>query len=105
MKNAELNQVPILFPYAPAEFWEQLRYVIREEINQAKKSKNDLTGISGVAGLTEKPLYRIDEICLLFEISRPTVYEWIRDGKLRRIKIRSRVYFLASDVKQLLQPG
>jgi len=39
----------------------------------------------------------------VFKITKPTVYAWIDDGKLKRVKIRSRVYFMGSDVRQLMQ--
>ena len=32
----------------------------------------------------------------------PTIYDWIKHGKLKRVKIRSRVYFLGSDIRQLM---
>ena len=57
-----------------------------------------------VNGLTEKPLYKIQEVRLLFKVTKPTIYDWIKHGKLKRVKIRSRVYFLGSDIKQLMQP-
>ncbi|WP_367115549.1 helix-turn-helix domain-containing protein [Chitinophaga sp. CB10] len=34
-----------------------------------------------------------------------TIYDWIKHGKLKPYKIRSRVYFLWNDIQQLLQPG
>ena len=54
-------------------------------------------------GLTEKPLYKIQEICSLFNVTKPTIYDWIKHGKLKRVKLRSRVYFLGGDIKQLMQ--
>lgn len=56
-------------------------------------------------GLTEKPLFQIIEICALFNVTRTTVHEWVKSGKLRKIKVRSRVYFLASDVRKIIVPA
>jgi excisionase family DNA binding protein len=53
--------------------------------------------------LTYKPLYKIKEVCDFFQVTRPTLYDWIKDGKLKPYKIKSRVYFLHSDIQQLLQ--
>jgi excisionase family DNA binding protein len=96
--------VPILIPFEPEEFWSQIRTIIREEMGRNQKEQTLCsTSIMETPGLTEKPLYKIQEICSLFRVSKPTIYDWIKHGKLKRIKIRSRVYFLGSDVRQLMQ--
>jgi excisionase family DNA binding protein len=100
----EKNQtVPILFPLEPPEFWTQIREIIREEICRNQKEQPTTVNIMETPGLTEKPLYKIQEICSLFKVTKPTIYGWIKHGKLKRVKIRSRVYFLGSDIKQLMQ--
>lgn len=95
--------VPMLFPYEPGEFWTQIRQIIHEEVVQTQKTKLPESDIMVTPGLTQKPLYKIAEICKLFNVSRTTIYEWVKHGKLRRVKIRSRVYFLGNDIQQLLQ--
>jgi excisionase family DNA binding protein len=57
-----------------------------------------------MTGLTYKPLYKIAEVCALFHVSKPTIYDWIKHEKLKPYKIRSRVYFLWQDIQQLLHP-
>ncbi len=91
-------------PFEPIEFWAQIRSIIREEISRCRNEQPILSSITETAGLTEKPLYKMQEICSLFKVTRPTIYDWIKHGKLKRVKIRSRVYFLGSDIKQLMQP-
>jgi excisionase family DNA binding protein len=95
--------VPILIPFEPEEFWAQIRIIIREEVTRNQKELPLQGSIMETPGLTEKPLYKIQEICSLFKITKPTIYDWIKHGKLRRVKIRSRVYFLGSDIRQLMQ--
>ena len=56
-------------------------------------------------GMTCKPLYKIAEVCAMFYVSKPTIYDWIKHGKLKPYKIRSRVYFLWQDIQQLLRPN
>ena len=68
-----------------------------------QKEDRVLSHIMEVPGLTEKPLYKIDEICSLFKVTKPTIYDWIKHGKLKRVKIRSRVYSLGSDIRLLMQ--
>lgn len=95
--------VPILIPFEVNEFWAQIREIIREEFIRNQKEQPVSTSLMETPGLTEKPLYKIQEICVLFKISKPTIYDWIKHGKLKRVKIRSRVYFLGSDIRQLMQ--
>jgi excisionase family DNA binding protein len=96
------SAVPILFPYEPDEFWAQMRQIVHEEVVKMQKTKPQESNLMVTPGLTQKPLYKIAEICKLFHVSRTTVYEWVKHGKLRRVKIRSRVYFLGDEIKQLL---
>lgn len=93
---------PILIPYDPEEFWMSMRKIIREEIANARTTCNP-TSVLEVSGMTHKPLFKMSEICAIFEISKPTVYDWIKHGKLKPYKIRSRVYFFWQDIQQLLQ--
>ena len=94
---------PILFPYEPGEYWQQIRQIIREEVNNLEKQKQAPTSYD-TPGLTYKPLYKIAEVCALFHVTKPTIYDWVKHGKLKPYKIRSRVYFLWQDIQQLLQP-
>lgn len=95
-EKMESVAAPMLFPFEPSDFWKRIRIILREEIACMPSA------IGPPAGLTNKPLYKVREVCALFQISRPTVYEWIRMGKLRPVKIRSRVFFLGSDVDGLI---
>ncbi len=94
---------PILFPYDPEQYWQQVRMIIREEVSNLEKEKA-LPASFETEGLTYKPLYKIAEVCKLFQITKPTVYDWVKHGKLKPFKIRSRVYFLWQDIQQMLIP-
>ena len=96
------TSVPILIPFEPEEFWNHIRVIIREEVTRNKMEQKEYVNIMQTPGLTEKPLYKIQEICSLFKVTKPTIYDWIKHGKLKRIKIRSRVYFLGSDIQDLI---
>lgn len=97
------SAVPILFPFEPNDFWEKMRLIIREEVAKESKVENKHS-VFHTPGLTYKPLYKIGEVCSLFQITRPTVYEWIKEGNLKPYKIKSRVYFLYQDIQKLLEP-
>lgn len=93
---------PMLFPYEPPRFWEQIREIVREEVSKLTKRQPEPLQYQ-TPGMTYKPLYKIGEVCQILQVSRPTIYDWIRHGKLKPYKIRSRVYFLWRDMEQLLQ--
>jgi excisionase family DNA binding protein len=95
------GNTPMLFPYDPAEYWQNIRQIIREEVGKMEGEKQ--TGsILETPGLTYKPLLKISELCALFRVSKPTIYGWIKIGKLKPVKVRSRVYFLFQDVQKLM---
>lgn len=94
---------PMLFPYEPEEFWRFMRQIIMEEVLSAGKEKNAVTTFE-MPDMTYKPLYKIAEVCELFHITKPTIYDWVRHGKLKPFIIRSRVFFLWKDIQELLQP-
>jgi excisionase family DNA binding protein len=98
------RSTPILVPMDPELFWEQMRLIIREEISShQKKLPVNEEQVFQTAGLTYKPLYKMSEVCKFFQITKPTVYDWIKQGKLKPYKIQSRVYFLYEDIKGLLK--
>jgi len=93
----------MLFPYEPEAFWEMLRQIVREEVLTSQSRSQATHNPYQTHGLTEKPLYTMDELAALFQISKPTIYDWTRHGKLKPVKIRGRVYFLHRDIQELLQ--
>jgi predicted DNA-binding transcriptional regulator AlpA len=91
----------ILFPIEPDRFLHMIRDLVREELE--KFASSQIGANHKVPGLTFKPLYKMDEVCELFEVTPPTIYDWIKHGKLKPKKVRSRVYFLWNDIQDLLQ--
>jgi excisionase family DNA binding protein len=94
---------PMLFPYEPEKYWQSIRNIIREEIISVETLKPVVSPYETL-GMTYKPLYKIAEVCAIFDVSKPTIYEWVKHGKLKPFKIRSRVYFLWQDIEQLIRP-
>jgi excisionase family DNA binding protein len=99
-KNA---QVPILILLDPDQFWSRIREIFREEISRNQKELPFPITIMETPGLTEKPLFKMNEVCSLFKVTKPTIYDWVKCGKLKKVKIRSRVYFLGEDIRKLIQ--
>jgi excisionase family DNA binding protein len=106
MKEISTNgnqATPILFPYEPEQFWQAIRLIVREEVSSVEKQR-PISPAYETPGLTYKPLYKIAEVCSLFRVTKPTIYDWVRHGKLKPFKIRSRVYFLWQDIERLMHP-
>ena len=97
----ENAMVPLSFPFGSDQFWQQVRVIIREELFAGKNSPTKIVDEAG--SLLHKPVYKMAEVCGLFQITRQTVYDWIKIGRLKRYKIRSRVFFLRNEVWQLFQ--
>ncbi len=95
---------PMLFPYEPEQFWQQMRQIVKDEISSLADKKPPAATQYATPGMTYKPLYKIAEVCSIFHVTKPTIYDWIKHGKLKPFKIRSRVFFLWNDIQQLLQP-
>lgn len=75
-------------------FWQKMRTIIREEVCFALRTYSSTRQV-------EKS-YTITEFCTHFQISKPTLYEWIKAGKITPVKIGRRVFFKRKDVDALL---
>ena len=93
---------PLLFPYDEEEFWEKIRKVLTDELKKIFPAKYDIS--YETPGLTQKPIYRAHEVCDMLGISRQTLIAWRKDGVLRAHKIKSRVFYLWSDIEKLIPP-
>jgi excisionase family DNA binding protein len=93
-------ETPILFPMSPEDYWRRLSELMDRLLSEKLKQ-----GSCPVTppGMTSRPLLSIKEVCDLFQITKPTIYEWIRHGKLKPYKVRARVYFLVADIEALLK--
>jgi len=98
----ENAMTPMLFPFDPDQFWQRVRLIIREEL-LVKEKTGQPELIYETPGLLYKPVYKIAEVCELFQVTRQTVYDWVRIGKLKRYKVRSRVFFLKDEIWQLFR--
>lgn len=91
-----MNGVQMLVPMSPEEFWEGIQKVVEQSIGkyfQKEHSKPD----------NRPPLLKAAEVCEILKISKPTLYEWLRIGKLPSVKIQSRRYFRWKDVDHLIE--
>ena len=91
-----MNGQQILIPVDATEFWQQMRNVIFDVLieNGVIRSQDCNTA--------SPRLLKTKEVCELFQVSKPTVYDWMENGMLKSVKIESRRFFLASDVEELI---
>lgn len=93
-------EVPMLFPMAPEEFWKQIKATIEEVVN----SKLNQTAIPpSTDHLPGKALLKASDVCAVFQVSKPTLYDWLKQDRLRSFKIKSRRYFLRADIEAMIQ--
>ncbi len=95
-----MEETPMLFPVSPTEFWKQIKLVM-EEVVDAKLSST-ISVEKRADDLPEKTLLKLAEVCTLFRVSKPTLYEWMKQEKLKSFKIRSRRYFSRADIEALI---
>ena len=95
-----MQETPMLFPIAPSEFWKQIRTTIEEVV---KANNNQAVTHSATDHLPEKTLLNLSDVCAVFQISKPTLYDWLRQNKLKSFKIKSRRYFLRSDIEAMIR--
>jgi len=91
---------PFLFPVEPEDFYARMQELMSQAISK-KLSEQPLPSPTVPNGLTTHPLLSLKEVCALFKISKPTLYDWIAHDKLKPYKVRGKVYFLQSDIQQL----
>ena len=94
-----MNETPMLFPIAPAEFWKQIRTTIEEVVNE---KLNQQIASPSVSLLPERPLLKAAEVCAIFQVSKPTLYDWLKQKKLKSFKIKSRRYFSRIDIEVII---
>ena len=49
------------------------------------------------------PVYRLDEVAAILQVSRGTLYNWIREGRLTARKMGGGTFVLRSDFDALLE--
>jgi len=94
-----MEETPMLFPIAPSEFWKQIRATIEEVVTE-KLSQQKISPPNN--HLPEKTLLKPSDVCEIFQVSKPTLYEWLKQKRLKSFKIMSRRYFLRAEIEALI---
>jgi len=94
-----MNETPMLFPITPSEFWKQIKTIIEDVIAEKLKQQKFSPPNSH---LPEKPLLKASDVCEIFQVSKPTLYQWLKQKKVKSFKVKSRRYFNRSDIDALI---
>ena len=91
-----MENVQMLLPMEPKAFWCQLRSIVEEVVMESRpETPGDIHA--------KRPLLKAKEVCEIFHVSKPTLYDWLKQGRITSIKIQSRRYFHWKDVEELIQ--
>ncbi|RNI38753.1 DNA-binding protein [Hanamia caeni] len=78
-----MEETPMLFPIAPSEFWKQIKIII-EDVIAEKLTQQKISPPNN--HLPEKTLLKPSDVCEIFQVSKPTLYEWLRQKKLKSLR-------------------
>jgi excisionase family DNA binding protein len=94
-----MTEFPMMVPMTQTEFWNKMQSVV-ERVVEAKLT----TPTSSTPTLIpEKALLKASEVCTIFQISKPTLYEWLKQNKIASFKIQSRRYFSRQDIEAIIR--
>ncbi len=94
-----MENVQMLFPMEPKEFWRRLKTIVEEVVEQQGKTGQP----NPLDKHADRRLLKATDVCDIFKVSKPTIYDWLKQGKLKSIKIESRRYFLWQDIEELIK--
>ncbi|MEP6584696.1 MAG: helix-turn-helix domain-containing protein [Ginsengibacter sp.] len=97
-----MNETLMLFPITPSEFWKQIRTTIEEVVTE-KLAQGNISQTSSI--FPKKSLLKASDVCEIFQVSKPTLYEWLKQNKLKSFKVKSRRYFNRADIDALISSG
>ncbi|QEC69268.1 DNA-binding protein [Panacibacter ginsenosidivorans] len=101
------SDTPILVPMEMEVFWQEMRQLIRAELEQiiaaGKSAELSRRASKETTAFQQKPLYDMQETRQLFgNISRTTIYDWVKCGKLKPKKLKGKIFFLWCDIEKLI---
>lgn len=80
----------------------ELRAIISEEIKAALSAQQPTTDIP-------KPstdgFFRMNDLVKLFKVSKPTLIEWNKTGKLPAVRIGHGIYYPKTEIDKMLTKG
>lgn len=95
-----MTEFPMMVPMTQTEFWDKMKSVV-EKVVEAKLTTTPIPATL----IPEKALLKASEVCTIFQISKPTLYEWLKQNKIASFKIQSRRYFSRQDIEAIIRQG
>lgn len=95
-----MQDAPMFFPIAPNDFLKQIRATIEEVVSEKLNQANLQTPNNH---LPEKAFLKINDVCAIFQVSKPTIYDWMKQDKIKSFKIKSRRYFLRTEIEAMMK--
>ncbi len=93
-----MQETPMLFPMTPSEFWKQIRITMEEVVTE--KLNKQITTYTH-SHLPEKALLKAADVCTIFQVSKPTLYEWLKQKDLKVLRL-SREDIFQEKISKLL---
>ncbi len=72
----------------------EFRRIIKEELSENKNEK---------PSEKKSPFIKIEEVCKLLQVSKPTVYHWVSKKFIIKYKFNSRTYFNKEEILDFLK--
>ncbi len=63
-----MENVQMLIPMKPKALWQQMKEIVEQVVKESNLQTPDKH--------SERPLLKVKEVCGIFHISKPTIYEW-----------------------------
>ena len=67
-----MGDVQILFPMEPKEFWQKLKAIVEQVMIE---HSNQAPLMQALDKKAQQPLLKANEVCAIFKISKPTLYD------------------------------
>lgn len=90
----------MMFPCSQEEFWDKMTKVVEKVVEAKLTTQNNATPNDH---LPDKALLKASEVCQIFQVSKPTLYGWMKEDRLKSFKIRSRRYFSRADIEAVIR--
>lgn len=87
------NNLP-LYSLTVAQFKAMISAVVQETVKGIKDVKSDKK---------EEDLLKIPQAAIAYKVSRVTIYQWIKDKKIRKYKIGGLSWIKKSEIENLLK--
>lgn len=69
-----MQETPMFFPMSPDDFWKQIKETVEEVVSE---KLNQAVLQTPINHLPEKAFLKINDVCAVFQVSKPMSYHFI----------------------------